>query len=123
MADEKKHSRKVTFRELAEKHGREVDPSDLKERPRNRRMLDNLYAAGLKLEETNISDVARGSAIKATQDYLDRTGGKPITPIEQTLNVVHKSAEESAASILEMLASRRKDATAPPQATKTERVQ
>jgi len=118
MAEEKKHSRKLTFRELADKHGHAVDPSDLYQRSRNKRMLDNLYAAGLKLEEPNISDVARGSAIKATQDYLDRTGGKPITPIEQTLNVVHKSPEESAASILEMLGQRRKEAASLPQPSK-----
>jgi len=73
----------------------------------------------LKLEEANISDVTRGSAIEATQDYRDRTGGKPITPIEQTLNVVHKSPEESAASILEMLGQRRKEAATPQQASKT----
>jgi hypothetical protein len=39
MADEKRQSRKLTFRELADKHGREIDPNDLKERSRNRRML------------------------------------------------------------------------------------
>ena len=42
MAEEKKHSRKLTFRELADKHGHEVDPSDLHQRSRNKRMLDNL---------------------------------------------------------------------------------
>ena len=102
-------ARKQTFREFAEQHGREPSPTDTKQRSRWRRHLDNLDAAGLRLEEPNLSDVARGTAVKAAMDYLDRTGGKPITPIEQTLNVVHKSPEESAASIVELIRAKKKE--------------
>jgi hypothetical protein len=104
---------KLTLKDIREQHGLEIDSTDPKQRSRYRRTLDLLFAAGVKLEETNISDVARGSAIKAAIDYADRTGGKAVTPIEQTTTVVHKTAEESAASILEMLGQRRKEAEQP----------
>jgi hypothetical protein len=110
VAEEKRKGRpKLTLKDIREQHGLEIDPSDPLQRGRYRRILDLLFAAGVKLEDTNISDIARGSAVKAAIDYADRTGGKAVTPIEQTI-VVHKSAEESAASILEMLGQKRKEA-------------
>jgi hypothetical protein len=47
--------------------------------------------------------------VKAAIDYADRTGGKPVTPIEQTLTVTHKSAEESASKLLELISDREKE--------------
>jgi len=123
MADEKHKRRAKTLKDIREQHGLEIDASDAKQRSRYRRTLDNLYTCGLKLEESNISDVARGSAVKAAIDYADRTGGKAITPIEQTLNVVHKSVEESAASILEMLGQKRKESEQAPQPTNPHTIQ
>ena len=83
--------RKLTLKEIREHHGLEMDVSDPKQRSLYQRTLDNLYACGLKLEEA--SDVARGSAVKGAIDYADRTGGKAITPKEQSTTIVHKTAE------------------------------
>ena len=94
---------KLTLREIREAHGAETDPYDPKQRSRYRRTLDNLYASGLKLEDKDISDIARGTAVKAAVDYADRTGGKAVTPVDVTQTVVHKSTEESVNHILEML--------------------
>jgi len=104
---------KMTLKEMREKHGSTVDPSDPSQRTRYWRMMDALYAAGTKLEDKNLNDVARGTARSAASDYLDRTGGKATTPIEQTLNIVHKSAEEAAQSILEQLGQKKKEASQP----------
>jgi hypothetical protein len=110
MADEKRKGRpKLTLKDIREQHGQEIDPSDPQQRSRFRRMLDNLYACGLKLEEKGISDIARGSAVKAAIDYADRTGGKAITPIEQTTTIVHKSPEEHAQDIFQILQRLKKD--------------
>ena len=111
MADEKRRGRhKLTLKDIREQHGLEIDPTDAYQRARYRKILDLLYTAGVKLEDSTISDIARGSAVKAAIDYADRTGGKAITPIEQTTTIVHRTAEESAASILEMLRQKKKDA-------------
>ena len=116
MPDDKRRGRhKLTLKEIREQHGLEIDPTDPKQRPRYRRHLDNLSARGLKLEEPNLSDVAAGTAARASMFYVEITGGKAITPIEQTTTVVHRTAEESAASILEMLRQKKKDAEQAPQ--------
>ena len=110
MADEKRKGRpKLTLKDVREQHGLEIDVTDPQQRSRYRRTLDNLYTCGLKLEEPKITDVARGSAVKAAIYYADLAGGKAVTPIEQTLTVNHKSPEESAASILEMIGQKRKE--------------
>ena len=94
---------KLTLKEIKEQHGLEVDISDPQGRSRYRRMLDLSYAAGLKLEEKEISDIARGSAIKAAIDYMDRTGGKAITPVDVTSTVTYLTPEQHAERILESL--------------------
>ncbi|HMK21298.1 MAG TPA: hypothetical protein VK466_03140 [Terriglobales bacterium] len=104
--------KKLTLKELREQHAAEIDPTDSQQRTRYRRTLDNLYRCGLKLEEPGISDVARGSAVKAAIDYCDRTGGKAVTPLDVTGTVTHKSTEQHVESILENL-SRLKGETKP----------
>jgi hypothetical protein len=93
--------KKLSLREIREQHAAEIDVTDPRQRMRYRRTLDNLYAAGLKLEDPGISDVARGSAVKAAIDYADRTGGKAITPMEVTGTITTQTTEEHVKSILE----------------------
>jgi len=110
MADEKRKGRpKLTFKEIRQQHGHETDPTDPKARIRYRRHLDNLSAAGVKLEDPNISDVGRGTAAKAAMFYVELVGDKATVPVDQTTTIVHKTVEESAASILEMLGQKRKE--------------
>jgi hypothetical protein len=104
---------KLTLKELRERHGTEIDISDQYKRSRYARMLDAIYAAGIKLEDKNLDNIARGTARSAASDYLDRTGGKPTLAVEQTLSIVHKSAEEAAQSILEQLGQKKREAQQP----------
>src|SRR5215472_4524383 len=116
MADEKltKGRKKLTFREIAEQHGAEIDSTDPQQRTRYRRILDKEYERGLS---------EKVYSQKSAEHYMSRVSGKPITPIEQTLNVVHKSVEESAASILEMIGQKRKEARQAEQPTKPQSIQ
>jgi hypothetical protein len=114
---------KMTLKEMREKHGSTVDPSDPSQRTRYWRMMDALYAAGIKLEDKNLNDVARGTARSAASDYLDRTGGKATTPIEQTTTVIHKSPEDAAKSLFELLHSEKPKEVVQPQTDKPETIQ
>jgi hypothetical protein len=120
MTEEKRRGRpKLTFKEIRQQHGHETDPTDPKARSRYRRHLDNLSAAGVKLEDANISDVGRGTAAKAAMFYVELIGDKATVPVDQTTTIVHRSAEEAAASILEQLGQKRKEAAQPAEKSET----
>jgi hypothetical protein len=85
---------KLSFKEIAEQHGEALDPDDPKQRSRYRRMLDKIYERGLSEEMT---------AQKASEEYCARVAGKPITPVDVSGTVTHKTTEEHVESLLETL--------------------
>jgi hypothetical protein len=87
--------KKLSFRDINEQHGAEIDIEDPKQRTRYRRMLDKIYARGLS--DTLVAQ-------KAAEEYCARVAGKPITPVDVTGTVTHKSTEEYLQSALETLA-------------------
>jgi len=124
MPEEKRKGRpKLTAKDIGEQHAFEIDPLDAKGRTRYRRYLDDQYAGLLILEDPDASPVARGVAAKQVADWADRAVGKPVTPVDMTTTVVHKSVEESAASILEMIGQKRKATEQVPQPTKPQTIQ
>jgi hypothetical protein len=86
----------VSYKELAEHHGNEVDVTDPLKRTRFVRMLERMYFEGLSDKIT---------AQKAGEEYLARVAGKPITPVDLSGTVTHQSVEKHVESILDSLAT------------------
>src|SRR5215472_6781862 len=84
----------LSLRDVAEKHGMEVDATDPKQRARFRRVLDKIY-------ERALGDTLTSQ--KAAEEYCARVAGKPITPVDVTGTVTHQSVEAHVTSILENL--------------------
>jgi len=80
----------------AESEGRDPrkDPRvrQLKERSRAEVVLDGLYHSSVKF-----------GSVRAAEEYLSRALGKPVTPLDVTSTVTHKTAEEHVEAILETL--------------------
>ena len=87
--------KKASFKDINEQHGAEIDASDPKQRTRYRRMLDKIYERGLS--DTLVAQ-------KAAEEYCARVAGKPITPVDVTGTVTHKSIDQHVESILENIA-------------------
>jgi hypothetical protein len=87
--------KKLSFKEIAEQHGAELDASDPKQRTRFRRMLDKEYERGLS---------EKVYSQKSAEHYLSRVAGKPVTPQDVNVTVTHQSTEQHVESILENIA-------------------
>jgi hypothetical protein len=75
-------------------HDPRKDPRvrQLKERCRAEVVLDGLYNSSVKF-----------GSVRAAEEYLSRALGKPVTPLDVTSTVTHKTAAEHVEAILETL--------------------
>ena len=88
--------KKLTFREIAEQHGAELDATDPQNRTRFRRMLDKEYERGLS---------EKVYSQKSAEHYLARVAGKPVTPQDVTVTVTHQTTEQHLESVRETIAA------------------
>jgi hypothetical protein len=81
---------------LAEAEGRDPkkDPHVklLKLRTRAEKVFDELYGS-----------IFTQHSVRAAEEYLSRVLGKPVTPLDVTTTVTHKTAEEHVAAIMESI--------------------